>query len=228
MSQQADLETAPPQPTPSSPVQRRGVDRRDALRSLARSLAINALCPFLLYRALQSRYPVGSITPLLWATVFPVIGLILGLVRKRAVDAIAIIAMVGLALHIVTTILARTVGIALIVRSLDGAVIGLVFLVSTVIRHPLTLVIAKQTVTGSARTQFLDRMTRTDGLRMFYTTTLVWGICLILMSGVHIVLALDLQPATFLLASPLLGAVTIVALLVWTGRYARSRIGSGS
>lgn len=220
MSQRPGPEPPGPQPTPAAPLRGSGADRKKVVRSLLSSLTINALCPFLLYRVLQSRYPAGSIAPLLWATAFPVIGLIVGVIRKRAVDAIAIIAMVGLALHIVTTVLARNVGIALIARSLDGAVVGLVFLGSALIRRPITLVLAKQT----ARTQFLDHLVRTAGLRLFYTTTLVWGSCLILLSGVHIVLALDLRPATFLLVSPLLGAVTIGALLVWTGRYSRARI----
>src|SRR5579872_3495461 len=100
-------------------------ERAQALKPLALSLTINALCPFLLYRALQSHFPANSVMPLLYATIFPVFGLILSLLRKRSVDAIAIITMVGLAFHIVVTLLARTVGIALVVRSLDGAFIGL-------------------------------------------------------------------------------------------------------
>jgi hypothetical protein len=60
------------------------------------------------------------VTPLLHATIFPVIGLILSLVRKRTVDAIAILTMVGLAIHILVTLVAPNVGIALVVRSLDG------------------------------------------------------------------------------------------------------------
>ncbi len=43
------------------------------------------------------------------------------------------------------------------------------------------------------------------------------------MSGVHVVLALKLAPAEFLLVSPVVGVVTIVALLVWTGRYLAAR-----
>lgn len=174
--------------SPSAPAHARGFDRRGALESLGLSLTINALRPFLLYRVLQSHFPANSMIPLLYATIFPVIGLILGLVRKRTVDAIAIIAMAGLALHIVVTLLARTVGIALVVRSFDGALIGLALIVSALIGRPIILFVAKQFVADGSSEQAasLNRVIENDGARTFFTITLVWGICLMAMSGLHV------------------------------------------
>lgn len=198
-----------------------GFNRGGALKSIGQSLAINALCPFLLYRILESHFPANSLTPLLYATIFPVIGLILSLVRKRTVDAIAILVMLGLALHIVVTLLAPTVVVALVIRSLDGALIGLVFVISALIGRPIILFIAKQAVAGgnSEQAASLKRLSDKSAARTFTTITLVWGICLMAMSGLHIVLALKLAPAEFLLVSQVVGVVTIVALLAWTGRY---------
>src|SRR5229473_1230077 len=72
--------------SPSAPAHAHGFDRRGALKSLGLSLTINALCPFLLYRVLRSHFPANSVMALLYATIFPVIGLILSLVRKHTVD----------------------------------------------------------------------------------------------------------------------------------------------
>jgi len=201
-------------------------DREAALKSLGLSLTINALCPFLLYRALQSHFPADSVMPLLYATIFPVIGLILNLVRKRTADAIAILAMAGLAIQISVTLLARNVGIALVALSLQGALIGLAFVISALIGRPIILYIAKQAVASdtSAQAASLNRLIENDGARTFFTITLVWGFCLMPMSGLHVVLALKLPPAEFLLVSPIVGVVTIVALLAWTGSYAAARI----
>jgi hypothetical protein len=195
------------------------------LKSVGLSLTVNALCPFILYRVLQSHFPSDSVMPLLYATIFPVIGLILSLVRKRTFDAIAILAMTGLAFHIVVTLLARSVGIALVVRSLDGAFIGLALVISALIGRPIILLVAKQLVAGgsSERAASLNRAIDNDGPRTFFTITLVWGICLIAMSGLHVVLALKLPPADFLLISPVVGLVTIMALLAWTGPYLAAR-----
>ncbi|MGH7925438.1 MAG: VC0807 family protein [Candidatus Binatus sp.] len=207
--------------SPSAPAPAQRFNRREARKSLALSLTINALCPFLLYRALQSRFPADSVMPLLYATIFPVIGLILSLVRKRTVDAIAIITMAGLSIHIVVTLLARTVRIALVVRSLDGALIGLALIISALIGRPIILLVAKQVVAGGSSDQAasLNRLIENGGASRFFTITLVWGICLMAMSGLHVVLALELPPAEFLLVSPVVGVATILALLVWTGRY---------
>jgi hypothetical protein len=211
--------------SPSAPAHAHGFDRRGALKSVGLSLTVNALCPFLLYHVLQAHFPSDSVMPLLYATIFPVIGLILSLVRKRTVDAIAILAMAGIAFHILVTLLARSVGIALIVRSLDGAFIGLALVISALIGRPIILLVAKQlTADGSPeRAASLNKAIENDGPRTFVTVTLVWGICLIAMSGLHVVLALKLPPAEFLLISPVVGLVTIVALLAWTGPYLAAR-----
>ena len=105
--------------------------------------------PFLLYGILQPNFPANSVLPLLCATTFPVIGLMLSLLRKRAVDVIAIITMVGPAFHIAVTLLMRSVSIALVVRSLDGALIGLALVISTLIGRPIVLLVAKQIVAAA-------------------------------------------------------------------------------
>ncbi len=209
----------------SSSASAQGLGRREAHKSIGRSLAINALCPFLLYRILESHFPANSLMPLLYATIFPVIGLIVSLARKRTVNAIAILVMVGLTLHIVVTLLAPNVGVALVVRSLDGALIGLAFVISALIGRPILLFVAKQAVAGAGAegAALLNRMNAKDGARAFSTITMVWGIALMAMSMVHVVLALKLAPAEFLLVSPVVGVVTIVVLLAWTARYLAAR-----
>lgn len=206
----------------------RGFDRRIGLKSLGFSLTINALCPFLLYRALQSHFPENSVIPLLYATIFPVLGLIVGLVRKRTIDAIAILAMAGLALHIVVTLLAPTVRAALVIRSFDGAAIGLVLVISALIGRPIILYVAKQAVAGgtSERAASFNRMIENDGAHAFFIITLVWGVALMAMSGLHVLLALTVPPAEYLLVSPIVGVVTILAVLAWSGRYVAARIGT--
>lgn len=104
--------------------------RLRAAKFIGLSLTINALCPFLAYRALQAHFPAGSIKPLLCATIFPVVGLLLSFVRKRSIDAIAILAIVGITEHLAVTIIAGNVITALVARSLDGALIGSVLLIS--------------------------------------------------------------------------------------------------
>ena len=188
---------------------------------LGLSLIINGLCPFLLYRVLESHFPAGSVMPLLYASMFPALGSILGIVRKGTVDVIAMIVMAALAMHIVVTLIARNVGITLVAISLDGTLIGLVLIVSAMVRRPIILIAAKQLAVdaGPERATALNRVIENTGKRAFSTITIVWGVALLVMSGLHIVLALNLPPADFLLLSPIVGVITIVALIGWTGRH---------
>jgi hypothetical protein len=188
---------------------------------LGLSLIINGLCPFLVYRVLESHFPAGSVMPLLNASMFPALGSILGIVRKGTVDVIAMIVMAALAMHIVVTLIARNVGIALVAISLDGTLIGLVLIVSAMVRRPIILIAAKQVAVdaGPERATALNRVIENSGKRAFSTITIVWGLALLVMSGLHIVLALNLPPADFLLLSPIVGVITIVALIGWTGRH---------
>jgi hypothetical protein len=64
------------------------------------------------------------------------IGLLLSLVRKGTVDAIAILATVALTMDIAAALLAPTVGIALVVPSPGGAFIGLALVISALIGPP--------------------------------------------------------------------------------------------
>ena len=188
---------------------------------LGLSLIINGLCPFLLYRVLESHFPAGGVMPLLYASMFPALGSILGIVRKGTVDVIAMIVMAALAMHIVVTLIARNVGITLVAISLDGTLIGLVLIVSAMVRRPIILIAAKQVAVdaGPERATALNRVIENTGKRAFSTITIVWGVALLVMSGLHIVLALNLPPADFLLLSPIVGVITVVALIGWTGRH---------
>lgn len=125
-------------------------DRGRAARSIGLSLVVNGLCPFLLYRTLQAHFPSGSLMPLLCGTIFPAFALILGLARRRAVDAIAIIAMLSITGRIAVTLVTADVVTALVVRSFEGALIGLAFVTSTIIGRPIILLAINQAVVAGS------------------------------------------------------------------------------
>lgn len=201
-------------------------DRFTALRSIGASLIFNALCPYLLYRFLAPHFPAESIRPLLYSTIFPIVGFFVGLVRKRSLDAVALIALFSISAHVTLTILSSTVAMALVLRSFTGAIIGSFFVLSALVGRPVILYIARQFVQAGSpdRLAGFDRVVEMDKRRVFRVTTSVWGIGLIAMSGVHVALALYLSHADYLLASPALGVVVDVVLLAWSGQYIFRRI----
>jgi hypothetical protein len=204
----------------------RSFDRRAAFRSLALSLTINALFPYLLFRYLEPHYPEESVLPLLYSSLFPVFGFLLGVWRKRMVDMIALIALVGIAIHIGFTVFSPTLAVALVLRSLQGAIIGIGFLVSVVIGHPVMLYVARRFVAAGApeRRARFDAFIAKDNGRVFRIAPIVWGVGLTLMSGVHVALAMSLPHDEFVLVSPVLGVVTDVILVGWSIRYVAKHV----
>ena len=74
--------------------------RATMFRTIGLSLLVNGVCPYLLYTALEPHYSEGAFQPLLYASIFPLIGLVFGVVRNRMVDMIAAIVLFGMAINI--------------------------------------------------------------------------------------------------------------------------------
>ena len=196
-----------------------------ALGSIGLSLVINAVCPYLIYRALAPHYPPNDVTPLLVSTVFPLLGLVLGAVRQRMVDTIAIISLVEIAISIVVTIAAQDVRLALIARALQGTLTGLIFMLTAAINRPLLYYVARQFVAANspAIVAGFEERNRLDGWRTFRQLTVFWGITVIFASVANLGLALTVSPANYLLYSPIVGIGTNVVMIAWTIRTARRR-----
>lgn len=201
-------------------------DRRAAFRSIAQSFVINGLCPYLLFRYLEPKYPDGSLLPLLYASVFPVIGLLYGIVRKRTVDFIAIIALFEITVNVTATLLASNIRWALVARSTTGLLTATAFLTSALIGKPIIYYIARQFVAGGdrERQERFAAVTAAEGGRTFYITTLIWAVAIYSLSAIHITMALTLRPDTYLLAAQVVGMTVNIGMIVWTINFSRTRL----
>ena len=124
-----------------------------AVRSIGFSLFVNGVCPYLLYRVLQPHYPAGSVIPLVFASIFPLLGLLIGHVRTRTIDFIALIALFEISYNIVTALVAANVHWAIILRSTEGFCVATVFLTATLLGYPPIFYIARQFVAASGNRQ---------------------------------------------------------------------------
>lgn len=203
------------------------VNRLAVIGSVLFSLFINGLCPYLLYRYLAPHYPEGSLTPLVYASAFPVFGLILGYVRTRAIDFIALIALFEITFNVTAALLSSSIRSALIARALQGLLTASLFLISAAIGRPIVYFIARQFTAGGnpERMKRFGEVNVLDKGHTFRITTLAWGFGLILLAGANTVLALTLSAADYLLYSQFTGLVVNITLVVWSVRYTQSRLG---
>ena len=74
--------------------------------------------------------------------------------------------------------------------------------------------------------QEFEAIVAMDKARVFYVATIVWGCGLVIMSAVHVALAIDLPHPEYVLLYPILGIVTNLVLVGWTTRYTARRVSS--
>lgn len=203
-----------------------GFNPRAALRSVATSILVNAVAPFALYKYLAPHFPQGSILPLLYACAFPVFGLLFGLIRTRVVDMIAALALFGIVYTVGTTVLAGEVHRALIFGATQGFVIAALFFLSAIVRRPIVFYIARQFRAGNdpvARARFAA-VNELDGGRTFFIATMVWVVGILFLSVASMVMAVEMQPAPYLLVNNILNTAVNIILAVWSLRFIRKRL----
>lgn len=201
-------------------------DPKSAMRSVGMSIFVNGVLPFLAYKILAPHFSAGSVMPLLYASIFPMVGLSAGFIRTRVVDAIAIFALFGIVYSVATMLLAGEVRLALVLGSTQGFLISAVFFVSALIGRPILFFMVRQFVAGNdraRRTQFAA-VDKADGGRTFFVATMVWSVGIALLGAIALGLALTLSPATYLLANNIVNTAINVVLVVWTIRFVRGRL----
>ena len=83
------------------------VNRASALRGLARSVFINVICTYFLYRLVAPHFPSGSLLPLAISGLLPLFGLTYGVVRQGSIDIIGLFAAEDIAVSLIALSLAH-------------------------------------------------------------------------------------------------------------------------
>ena len=198
------------------------------LRGLARSVFINVVCAYLLYRLLEPRFHSGSLIPLAVSGLLPLFGLTYGVIRQRSIDVIGFFAAEDIAVSLVALLLAHNATSALVGRSLQNAVLGVLFLGSVLIKRPIMLYVARQFVTGnepSGKARFDQMAARLDARRVYRTMTLIWSLVLFAKSVMSVVIALTCSARQYLVLSPVFAYASDVLLVWWSFRYGYSKLG---
>jgi hypothetical protein len=201
-------------------------DPRSAFKSVAVSLLVNAVAPYAVYRLLAPHYPAISIIPLLYASAFPILGLIVGFLRTRVIDAIAAFALFGLAYSLVTTVLAGEVHLALIIGATQGFLIAAFFFVSALVKRPILFFVARQFIAGNSpeRRARFAAVNELDRGRTFFTVTMFWAGGILSLSLLSLGLAFVLVPATYILVNNILNIAVNLVLVALTVRVMRRRL----
>jgi hypothetical protein len=190
--------------------------------TFAVELLVNVALPYAVYSLMQPHF--GDVRALLASSVPPILWSLAEFARKRRVDAVSILVLLGIALSLVAFIGGGSVKFLQLRENLVTGLIGLVFLGSAAIGKPLIYQLA---VAGAAR-QSAAAKTELEGLKdnpyfrhAMTVMTLVWGFGLLGATAIACVLVFTLSIRIYLIVSPFVGYGIMGALALWTVWFSR-------
>ncbi len=202
-------------------------------RALLPNLVLDVGGTLLVFLVAAPHFPDSSIIPLLAASLVPVFGIVLSIIRNRRVDFIGIIVLVGLAASIAGVAFGGTQRLLLLRESFATGGIGLALFISPIFPKPIGYYIVRRFLTAheaSHGMRFERLYESPDFRRMLRRLTFFWGVLLLTEFGLRVFMALTL-PVVFVVAtSPLiLNALTLtggVISAIWMSRSIRLSMSS--
>jgi hypothetical protein len=194
-----------------------------SVRSLLPSVLGGAVVPLSVYYLVR-HHVRSDADALIIAGIFPAAWVLVQFIRQRRVDPIGAIVLFGFVVGVLVSTLLG--GNAYVLKARDSvftAVFGIACLVSLVAaKRPAIFYIGRFMSAGSDP----ERIAAYDGLhdlpggeRTFRLLTLVWGLGLLTEAATRLVLAAFLPTGTFLAVSPVISAVAIGGMFLFTVRY---------
>jgi hypothetical protein len=193
-------------------------------RPLLRTLIVSVALPLIAVQLLLRR-DVPPVEALAIAAIFPLAEALLGLVRARRADPIAMLSLLAILLGLATSGLTNNPAFAVAKESLFTTVFGLLFLGSLLTSRPLIFRLGRQYSTGGDPAEIAAWDARWEHplfRRTIRIMTAVWGCALLFEALVRIVVAFALPVATSTIVSPAVAVGVLTGLFVWTGAYGRA------
>jgi hypothetical protein len=203
----------------------RSLAGRPPILPMVWDIGLNIAVPTLCYQLSKQYVSSSEFTALLFASIFPTLKSMYDVLRRREIDPVSVIVLLGIGSGIVALLIGGSYRLLLLRESLFTFVLGLVCLGSLLLpsRRPLMFFFGRVFATGNdpaRRAAFDASWQYPQARRRHRVITLVWGLLFIVEFAVRAALIYTVSPATVLAVSPLvLGGATILAIL-WTFRYA--------
>jgi hypothetical protein len=173
-----------------------------SLRGLIPTLAVDLGGTLGVYFLLAPYFASTSIWPLFFASLVPTISNVFSLVRRRQVDIVGIIVLLGLFTSILTVVLGGDQRMLLVRESFMTGLTGLVLFVSPIVGKPLGYYIVRQFLSENEHQHNMkfDRLWESSFFRKTIRFgTYFWGMLLLTEFGLRVFMALTL-PIVFALA----------------------------
>lgn len=202
------------------------------VRNLAPSLLLSIAGTLAIYTLLRPHFSATSLVPLLVASLCPVLGNIVSLLRQRQLDVFGVMVLLGIVVSVVGALLGGSPQLLLVRESFVTGATGLVFLFSLLLSKSLGYYFARQFMAGNdqkKRAGFDALWHYSSFRRNIQGGTIFWGLLLLcefalrllLVFTLPVVLVLAIAPVTFNII--IVGGIVVSA--IW-GRRIVQQVGS--
>jgi hypothetical protein len=197
------------------------------IRSLLPSVILSIACTLIIYNLLRPHFPLTSIIPLLIASLCPIFGNIVSIVRHRQLDIFGVMVLLGIAVSIIGVLLGGGPQLLLIRESFVTGAVGLALLVSLVLPKPLGYYFARQLLTGNdpqKRADFDAFWQHHYFRRGIQGGTIFWSLLLLTEFALRVVLVFTLPIILVLAISPIVFNALIVGGIAVSAIWGRNLI----
>ena len=183
------------------------------------TLLLNFAAPVAGYAVLTGR-GVSSLDALALVAVFPLVSIVVGVVRRHRLDWIGGMSLASIVIGLVVGLASHDSRVLLVKDSLITGAIGMAFLGSLFAPRPLIFVIGRQFTAhdATAGRRFDERWTSSTVRANTRKMTAVWGVALVCEAALRIALSFVLTPGVLLAMSPVLAAAVFGPLAMWSLR----------
>jgi hypothetical protein len=177
--------------------------------------------PLVAYKVLRSA-GLSAVSALLLSGVFPALGVTIGAVRNRRLDAVGALVLAGIVVGTVLGLVSHSARLLLAEGSVPTGVFGVVCLGSLWARHPLMFSVVREfTGPDTAKGQEMTRLWRDEEAfrRDFRVITAVWGVGFLLEAALRVVIIYHTSTGTALTISKITPFLFGAILSAWTVAY---------
>jgi hypothetical protein len=198
--------------------------RMTTILSLGSSILINGVFPVIIYWALKNYTAASDYVALVLTGVPSLIDSIVGIIRRKRIDLLAGIVLVGIAVTLIITALGGSPKVYLVRESFFTVALALAYLISLLFKRPLAFYFARHFATGN-HPENIPSFNALWQYRQFRHTmrvvTVVWGVGFLLEAAIRTTLVIVLSTEQFLIVSPFVFYGSLGAIVLWTFIYSR-------
>jgi hypothetical protein len=209
-------------PAPTQAVTSPPTAVRPPIANIAWGIVLNALIPVVLYKLSKRYYSPSELTALIVAATFPLGKSAFDLTRRRQLDPISILVLLGIATDGLALLFGGSPRLLLVRESMFTGAFGLACFASLLLPRPMMFYFSRHFIAGTdpQRQATFNAAWQLREVRFCHRLiTVVWGCVFVGELIVRIILIYTLPPAMVLVISPILIGVLTILTMLWAFSY---------